>query len=345
MIKNKTLISALLAGSALMLGQSASAATVSPWCASGKPVKFSGIGWESGDFITAVASYVVKKGYNCETETIKGTSMATETALANNDLQIYMEQWVGRNAAQEKGVKAGKIKQVGGPIVGANDGWFVPDYVVHGDPARGIKPMAPDLKSVADLPKYKDVFSDPEDESKGRFLNCPVGWTCELENSQKLKAYKLLGSYTNFRTGTGAALDSAVVSAVERRKPVVFYYWMPTPLLSKYKFIKLQEPEFNEECYKTLRDKANDAPCGSASSPILTKVGLNARFHDADPVLVDFFSKITVPIDLLGTYLVEMNKNRTSPDAMAEKFLKTHPEIWKKWVPADVADNVTASLK
>lgn len=345
MIKIKNICHILLAASAVLLSQSALAATSSPWCSGGKPVKFSSIGWESGDFITAVANYVVKNGYDCKTEIVTGTAMATETGLSNNDLQIFMEQWVGRNAAQEKGVKAGKIKQVGGPIVGANDGWFVPDYVVNGDPARGIKPMAPDLKSVADLAKYKDVFTDPEDNSKGRFLNCPVGWTCELENSQKLKAYKLMDSYTNFRTGTGAALNSAIVSAVERRKPVLFYYWAPTPLLSKYKFIKLQEPAFNEECYKTLRDKANNAPCGSASSPIKIVVGMNARFHDADPVLVDFFTKMNVPFDLLSTYLVEMNSNRVAPDAMADKFFKTHPEVWKKWVPGDVADKISASLK
>lgn len=345
MNKIKNIRNILLAASAMLLSQSAFSATTSPWCAAGKPVKFSSIGWESGDFITAVANFVIKKGYGCETEIVTGTAMATETALSNNDLQIFMEQWVGRNAAQEKGVKAGKIKQVGAPIVGANDGWFVPDYVVHGDPAHGIKPLAPDLKSVADLAKYKDVFADPEDISKGRFLNCPVGWTCELENSQKIKAYKLTDSFTNFRTGTGAALNSAIVSAVERRTPVLFYYWAPTPLLSKYKFIKLQEPDFNEDCYKTLRDKANNAPCGSASLPIKIVVGMNARFHDADPVLVDFFSNMNVPIDLLGTYLVEMNTNRTSPAAMAEKFFKTHPEIWKKWVPADVADKLSASLK
>ena len=91
-------------------------------------------------------------------------------------------------------------------VKGATEGWWVPEYVIKGDPERGIKPLAPELKSVADLPRYKEVFRDPEDPSRGRFLNSPTGWTSEIVNSQKLKAYALNDSFVNFRTGSGAAL-------------------------------------------------------------------------------------------------------------------------------------------
>ncbi|WP_205508360.1 glycine betaine ABC transporter substrate-binding protein, partial [Stenotrophomonas indicatrix] len=77
-------------------------------------------------------------------------------------------------------------------------------------PQRGIEAKAPELRSVADLPRYKALFRDPEEPAKGRFYNCPTGWTCEIVNSQKLKAYRLQDSYTNFRTGTGPALDAAI---------------------------------------------------------------------------------------------------------------------------------------
>ena len=60
----------------------------------------------------------------------------------------------------------------------------------------------------------KALFKDPESPGKGRFYNCPTGWTCEGVNSQKLKAYGLEDSYVNFRTGTGPALDAAISSAI-----------------------------------------------------------------------------------------------------------------------------------
>lgn len=75
----------------------------------------------------------------------------------------------------------------------AVEGWYVPAYVIKGDPARNLKPLAPELKSVADLKRYPQVFKDPEAPTKGRFLNSPSGWTSEIVNTQKLKAYALEG--------------------------------------------------------------------------------------------------------------------------------------------------------
>ncbi|MFP3335160.1 glycine betaine ABC transporter substrate-binding protein, partial [Pseudomonas sp. SIMBA_064] len=86
---------------------------------------------------------------------------------------------------------------------GATEGWWVPEYVIKGDPAKGLKPLAPDLKTVQDLARYKEVFKDPESPGKGRFLNSPIGWTSEVVNAQKLKAYGLDDSYVNFRSGSG----------------------------------------------------------------------------------------------------------------------------------------------
>ncbi|MFP3656338.1 glycine betaine ABC transporter substrate-binding protein, partial [Burkholderia sp. SIMBA_052] len=82
-----------------------------------------------------------------------------------------------------KAVADGHVKLLGDTLPGGtNEGWFVPEYVVKGDAKRNIKPVAPNLVSVTDLPKYKGVFEDDEEPGKGRFLNCPSGWDCERVN-------------------------------------------------------------------------------------------------------------------------------------------------------------------
>lgn len=336
-----------LVGAVLIAGATAQsfAATSAPWCAAGKPVKFAGLDWESGALITELMRFVMEKGYDCKTEAIPGNSITMESALASNDIQVFGEEWVGRSDAWNNAFKAGKVKAVGNVIVGASEGWYVPDYVIKGDAKRNIKPLAPELKSVADLPKYKEVFKDEEEPGKGRFLNCPTGWTCEGESSQRLKAYKLLDSYVNFRPGTGAALDSEIASAYQRGKPLLFYYWTPTALMGKYKFIKLQEPAYNEACYKTLTEKNHPNPCGSASPAIVIQAGLSSAFYNADPALRDMLGKFTINIDLINASLAEMADKKLDAPAMARNFLKAHPEVWKKWVPADVATKVAANLK
>ncbi|WP_301540049.1 glycine betaine ABC transporter substrate-binding protein, partial [Shigella sonnei] len=64
--------------------------------------------------------------------------------------------------------------------------------------------------------------------------------------------YGLSNSFVNFRTGSGAALDAEVASSVKRGKPVLFYYWSPTPLLGRFNLVKLEEPPFDAEAWKTL---------------------------------------------------------------------------------------------
>jgi glycine betaine/proline transport system substrate-binding protein len=308
------------------------------------PILFGDITWESGSLITEILRTIVEKGYGYPTDKLPGSTVSLEAALAKNDIQVIGEEWAGRSPAWVKAESEGKVFGLGDTVKGATEGWYVPEFVIKGDAARGIKPLAPDLKSVADLPKYKDVFKDPESPGQGRFLNSPSGWTSEIVNTQKLKAYKLTDSYVNFRTGSGAALDAEIGSSIRRGQPVLFYYWSPTPLMGRFKLIKLEEPPFNEAAWKTLSDASNPNPIGSASLAAHLAIGVSEPFHKQYPELVTFFQKVDLPIDQLNKTLGDMSEKRQQPEAVAKTFLKEHPEIWSKWVPADVAKKVSAGL-
>ncbi|MDB6141424.1 MAG: glycine betaine transporter substrate-binding protein [Pseudomonas sp.] len=308
------------------------------------PIHFGDITWESGSLITEILRTIVEKGYGYPTDTLPGSTVSLETALAKNDVQVIGEEWAGRSPGWIKAEAEGKVFGLGDTVKGATEGWWVPEYVIKGDAERGIKAVAPDLKSVADLPKYKDVFRDPESPQQGRFLNSPSGWTSEIVNTQKLKAYGLNDSYVNFKTGSGAALDAEITSSIKRGKPVLFYYWSPTPLLGKFKLVKLEEPPFDAEAWKTLSDANNPNPRGTRSLPAHLAIGVSAPFHSQYPDLVAFFQKVDFPIDLLNHTLGQMSEKRLEPSAVAKSFLREHPEVWNAWVPAEVAKKVTASL-
>ena len=308
------------------------------------PIHFGDITWESGSLITEVLRLIVEKGYGLPTDTLPGSTVSLEAALAKDDIQVIGEEWAGRSPAWVKAEREGKVFGLGDTVKGATEGWWVPEYVIKGDAARGIKPLAPDLKSVADLVRYKDVFRDPEDPSRGRFLNSPTGWTSEIVNSQKIKAYGLTDSFVNFRTGSGAALDAEVASSIRRGKPVLFYYWSPTPLLGRFKLIKLEEPAFNADAWKTLADAKNPNPIGTRSMPAQLAIGVSAPLKAQYPQLVSFFEKVDLPIDLLNGILADMSEKRTPPRQVALAFLKEQPQVWQQWVPAEVAAKVNAAL-
>ncbi|WP_440465661.1 glycine betaine ABC transporter substrate-binding protein [Pseudomonas sp. YH-1] len=296
------------------------------WCESGKPVKFAGLNWESGMLITDLMMIVLKEGYGCQTDEMVGNTLIMETALIGNDIQVFGEEWIGRSEVWNKAAAAGKVVAVGAPIVGAEQGWYVPRFVVEGDAKRNIPAKAPDLKSIADLSKYAALFSDPEEPSKGRFYNCPAGWVCEVDNTNMLKDYGLSESYTNFRPGTGAALDAAVLSSVKRGEPVLFYYWSPTPLMGQVDAIKLAEK------------------AGGIDRTVKTAVGLSRTFKDEAPELVAVLEKVNIPIGLLNQNLARMSQERIDSEKLARLFLKEHPEVWHEWVSADAAQRIQASL-
>jgi glycine betaine/proline transport system substrate-binding protein len=321
------------------------AAHAGSWCSSGKPVHFAGVTWESGSFTSEVLRFITEKGYGCKTDTVPGSTAATETALSRDDLQVWAEQWTGRSEIIAKAVADNHVKLIGDTLPGGtNEGWFVPEYVVKGDPKRNIKPLAPGLVSVADLPKYKGVFEDDEEPGKGRFLNCPSGWDCERVNRRLLSVFKLDDTYTDFRPGTGAALDAAIASAYERGKPILFYYWEPDALMAKYKFVQLKMPPFDQKCWETLR--ADNSPSQCASSYLVShlKVGVSMPFYQAEPDLMTTYSKVSFPMDFLNKTILEMSTKKIDGPTMAKQFLRDHPEMWKAWVPNDVAQKVQASL-
>lgn len=307
-------------------------------------IHFGDLTWESGSLITEVLRLIVEKGYGFPTDTLPGSTVSLETALARNDIQVIGEEWAGRSPVWIKAQAEGKVFGVGDTVKGATEGWWVPEYVIKGDPARNIAAVAPQLKSVSDLPRYKALFLDPEDPTRGRFLNSPSGWTSETVNSQKLKAYGLTDDYVNFRTGSGAALDAEISSSIRRGKPVLFYYWSPTPLLGRFKLVKLEEPAFDAAAWETLTDGNNPNPQGSRSLPANLTIGVSAPFKARYPQLVEFFAKVDFPIDLLNQTLGEMSEKRLAPREVAKAFLREQPQIWHAWVPAEVANRVSAGL-
>lgn len=330
---------------ALVMGFAPAPAPAAAACELNRPVMFAGLDWDSNAFHTEAAGFIMKEGYGCEVDQIPGSTLPMLAGMARGDVDISMEIWKENfTEAWTKAEDAGQVSHLGTNFPDAVQGWYVPRYLTEGDASRGIKAAAPDLKNVRDLPKYKDLFTDPEEPSKGRFYNCILGWACEVINTKKLKIYDLEDSFTNFRPGTGSALSAAIAYNYLRGKPFVAYYWGPTWVLGKFDMVMLDEPPYDAETWLDL--VANDNPTKATAYPVVeVVVGVNNEFRAAAPKLVEFLTKYETTNKLVSEALAYMqaNKGATAKDA-AMNFLKTKPEIWTPWVPADVASKVKAAL-
>lgn len=318
------------------------------WCDAGKPILFAGITWKSGRFYTELLRQILERGYGCKTGVVEGTSDETGQALNDNQLQVWMENWGARDKIPQQGLAEGRIRMIGQLFPGGGvEGWFVPEWLIKGDAKRGIKPLAPDLKTAEDLKRYSHIFSvDGKPGSKGVFYNCLASWSCSGFNDQRLKAYGLAAHFESYRPSSTAALDMLIASAMAVDKPVLFYYWYPAALTaSQFKFVRLEEPAFNEACWKAITNPAEPRPCGSAfrNTPLL--IGVSTPFANENPEVLKLLDKVQLSGEQLSKALFRITEKRGSDTQAAIEFLGRYPEAWKPWVPETVAARVLASLR
>ncbi|MBI1261481.1 MAG: ABC transporter permease subunit [Rhizobiales bacterium] len=337
-------IRALLAltGYLFLAMTSAHAAAKDPVCELDRPVMFGGLDWDSNAFHTELARLILERGYGCQTDVLPGTTLPLITGLGRGDIDVLMEIW--RDTAPEawhEAVTAGTVVSLGTNYPDAVQGWYVPRYVIEGDEARGIKPMAPGLHRVEDLKRYAKLFRDPEEPNKGRFYNCILGWSCETQSTAKLKAYGLAPYYTNFRPGTGAALAAAISSAYERGQPILTYYWGPTWVLGAYDLVKLEEPAYRKKAWDAfIADPEHNPPMAFPTVRVI--IGANTDFVAQAPEIAAFLHAYETTGKMVSEALAYLRSNpqATARDA-ALHFIKTRPDVWKKWVSPEIAARVT----
>lgn len=310
-----------------------------PVCELDRPLVLADLPWASNAFHVAVVQRIVEAGYGCRTDVLPGATLPLFRAMASGRVDVTLEVWKGNFPDQwDAAVAAGEVVEVGMNFADATQGWYVPAWLVRGEGAR-----APDLKSVSDLPRHKDLFSDPEQRHKGRFYNCSLGWACEAVNSRKLHAYGLSDSFTNFRPASGAALAEAIGDHYRRKRPFVAYYWSPTWVLGTYDLVRLEEPPHDPAVWQAMMaSRRPERATAYPETPV--GIGVQAGLVREAPALIAFLGRYRTGSALVSSVLAHQRLYGKSAAETADWFLREHGGVWRDWVPADVASRVRAAL-
>lgn len=319
----------------LLLGIMLSAAVAS--AASKKPIIFGDLSWDSIQVHNRIVAFIIEKGMGYKAEFLPGETVPLVTGLIRGDIDVDMESWTENiQEVYDKGIKSGAIIDLGPNYPDSWQGWLVPTYVIKGDPERGLEPLAPDLKSVADMPKYWEVFKDQEDPGKGRFYNSIPGWGVTKVNEQKFKTYGLDKTYNLFLPGSDAALSGSMAAAYKRGKPWFGYYWAPTWVLGKYDMTPLEEPPHDPKVW--------EATNGCAFPSVQVNILINAKLPERAPDVVALLKKYETTTAICNKFLAYMRDTKAGTEEAALWFLKNYEPLWTGWVSADVAAKVKAAL-
>lgn len=318
-----------------------------PACAGGtqaqaKPtITFYDGGWESQWLEIAIAQFVIEKGYGYPTKSIEMTTEIYQPAMLNGDADVDIEEWP-QNVHEwyENGIKSGKIEAVSTILEGGPQFFIIPKWV-----AEQYK-----IKTVFDMKDHWELFEDPEDPSKGLFINGIIGWDCTTINEVKLKAYGLDKYYNSIAPGSSGAETAAMAGPQKKHKPVFGYYWAPTALMGMYDWYILEEPAYDPAVWEKLNAVKNDNPipvlekaCIYPDNPLPNVI--NSGLRKKAPDVVTFLEKYTVGLDRCNKVLSWVDENGVKNwEKGAVYFLRQYDSHWKTWVTPDAYTKIKAAL-
>jgi glycine betaine/proline transport system substrate-binding protein len=304
-------------------------------------VTIADMNWNSASVIANIDRFVLEHGYGCDAELIPGDTMPTATSMIEKGQpDIAPELWTNSvKEAIEVGVEEGRLAYAGNSLVdGGEEGFWVPAYLVE---------EYPELATIEGVKKHAKLFMHPEDDSVSGFYGCPAGWGCQISGGNLFKALELEDAgFELVDPGSAAGLSGSIAKAYERGEGWFGYYWAPTAVLGKYEMVKVDfgSGVHVEEFVNCIAQESCENPTVSMfpPSPVYTVV-VNS-FSESNPMAMEYLANRGFKNADMNRLLAWMEAEQADSEDAMYYFLETYPEVWKQWVPADVAMKIAAEL-
>jgi len=304
-------------------------------------VSIAEMNWGSAGVAAHVDKIILENGYGCKVSLVTGDTMPTFTSMnEKGEPDVAPEMWI--NAVRtplDAAVKEGRLIELA-PLLsdGGVEGWWIPKFIADAHP---------EITTVQEALKHPDLFPAPEDPSRGAIMNCPSGWNCEIVTSN---LYKALGAkqkgFDLVETGSAAGLDGSIANAFEKKTGWLGYYWAPTTIMGKYDMVQLDFGTPNDKAEWDRCTAVADCPDPKVNSyPVsIVLTVVTKQFAERSGVALDYLKTRKWDNKTVGKILAWMDANQGTNEDGAKYFLQTYPDLWTKWVSADVAEKVKASL-
>ena len=307
---------------------------------SGEKIVFADVSWDASTFMCDLAAFITREGYGYDAEVTVAANMVALKSIESGDIDVHMDvEYLSIGAVYDEVVASGKGEALGVSYTPVWQGWLVPTYMIEGDAERGIEATMPGVKTVFDLGEHWELFKDPEDPKKGRFLGCVPGWQCEETNRLKIEAYGLDETFNVVSPGSDAALSASMVSAYEKGESWFGYYWTPTWVMGKVEMTQLEEPAYDADLW------TEEAKFACAFPDDVGQIVGATSLQQRAPEVREFLIKFNIPIEAMNELLLYLKESGKSAAEATPWFLTRYEDVWTQWVPADVAERVKAAAK
>jgi glycine betaine/proline transport system substrate-binding protein len=260
-----------------------------------KKVRLSDVGWTDIQATTGVASVLLTAiGY--EPEVIQLSVPVTYASLKNNDLDVFLGNWMPSMTADIKDYTAeGSVETVSQNLEGAGYGIVVPTYVAEGG-----------VKTLTDLGKFKDKFD-------GKIYGIEAGndgnriildMLSKPENN--LEGFELVES-------SEAGMLTQAEQSMKDNQWIAFLGWTPHPIMGEMKI--------------TYLDGMGDSGFGAATVHTNVRKGYLAECPNVGTFIKNLKFSLSMENEMMDAILKGGDANTVATD-----WLKKNPDAATPWL-------------
>jgi glycine betaine/proline transport system substrate-binding protein len=260
-----------------------------------KTVRLSDVGWTDIQATTGVASVLLTAlGY--EPEVIQLSVPVTYASLKNNDLDVFLGNWMPSMTADIKEYTAdGSVETVSENLSGAGYGIVVPTYVADAG-----------VKTLTDLGKFKDKFD-------GKIYGIEAGndgnriiLDMIKDPATNLEGFELVES-------SEAGMLTQAEQSMKNKEWIAFLGWTPHPVMGAMEI--------------TYLDGMGDSGFGAATVHTNVRKG----YMTECPNVGKFIANLKFNLEMEGELMDAILKGGDA-NTVATEWLKKHPDAITPWI-------------
>jgi glycine betaine/proline transport system substrate-binding protein len=274
--------------------------------------------WVGYEADAAVVGYLLQNKLGCTVVKKNIDEQTSWQGFPTGEVDAILENW-GHEDLAAKYITTDKVAQDAGPD--GNEGiigWFVPKFFADANPDILTTKTDPTI-----LNKYADQFKTSESGDKGQILD---GDPSFVTNDQGM----INGFGLNFKvvySGSEAASDKAIQSAVDAKRPILVYYYTPNWFSSKVDLVHLEFPAWTTGCDKDANNIKCDYPPYHLNKVVSTK------FATGGSPAYTLISKFSWTNDAQDAVAADITANGMTDDDAAKKWVDANPTVWQAWMP------------
>ena len=127
-------------------------------------------------------------------------------------------------------------------------------------------------------------------------------------------------------SGSEAATVAELDAKFAKKEPVLMYWWTPTAAAGNYDLVKVELPEYTEECYADPAKVACDYP-----EDTLFKAA-SAKLEKKDPAVFSFLKNFQLTDEDQLEMLPKVEIDKMDPAEVAAEWIKANEDTWMAWL-------------